>query len=77
MTDPTTIISTAAASGALGIFGGGWFVRFLFQRFFDRANSDHDELIKLQKDMESALKDINACHEKIRDLKAEIKELRE
>jgi len=77
MTDPITTVSLSAISGAAGVFGGGWFVRFLFQRFFDRANQDHDDLIRAQESIKGLTKDVNAYHEKIRDLKAEIKGLKE
>ena len=60
------IIGLSAGGG--GIFVGGWFVRFLFQRYFDRSNQDHDDLIGLKKDMERVQKDLDALHQKIREL---------
>ena len=70
MTDQITTLSLAAASGAAGVFSGGWFVRFLFQRFFDRANTDHDDIVRLIERMKTAEKDINALHEKLRALES-------
>lgn len=64
---PNDLIIGFSAGGS-GIFLGGWFVRFLFQRYFDRANQDHDDLIGLKKDMERAQKDLDALHQKIREL---------
>jgi len=61
------IIGLSAGGG--GIFVGGWFVRFLFQRYFDRANTDHDMLIKMDVKIERIEKDLNSLHQKIRELK--------
>ena len=60
------IIGLSAGGG--GIFVGGWFVRFLFQRYFDRSNEDHDKLIKMDVELSRAKKDLDSLHSKIRKL---------
>ena len=57
-----------ATSGLVGVFTGGWLFKFMLQRFLDRSNGDHDDLIRAMKDIEKAQKDLDHLHQKLRDM---------
>ena len=63
-----TELIIGVGSGVGGIAVGGYLVRFLFQRIFDRINGDHDKIIRMEVELERAQKDLDALHEKIREL---------